>query len=43
MKKSAPDINDMWNVKGGKKKTESIAEELTYPDRGSKPAKQLNY
>lgn len=44
MKKSAPDINDMWNVKGGKKKKpESIAEELTYPDRGSKPAKQLNY
>lgn len=30
-------------LKEEKKKTESIAEELTYPDRGSKPAKQLNY
>lgn len=30
-------------LKEEKKKTESVVEGLTYPDRGSKPAKQLNY
>ena len=45
MKKSAPEINNMWNGKGEKKKkkTETVVEEFTHPDRRGKPAKQLNY